>query len=134
MRRIPFLVIMVVCLSMLAYAGLFIFSEYSAMPANNQVTVSWVTKSETGINKFLIMRSSDDKFFSEVGSRLARGSAGSYSFTDENVIFKEQQTFFYKIRAVKSDNSVVEETESLIVNPNISGIFRTWGAIKAMFR
>jgi len=35
---------------------------------------------------------------------------------------------------VADDNTVVEETQSLIVNPNISGIGRTWGAIKAMFR
>lgn len=133
MRRISFLFIMILSFSLLAYAG-YIFSEYSATPANNKVTVSWVTKAESGIARFIILRSSDDKTFNEVGSKLARGNAGNYSYTDENVIFKGPQTFFYKIRAVRNDNSIVEETESLIVNPNISGIFRTWGAIKAMFR
>jgi hypothetical protein len=134
MRRITCLIMVILTFSMVAYAGLFIFSEYSATPANNKVTVSWVTKSETGISKFIILRSSNDRYFNEVGSIMAKGTSGSYSFTDENVIFKGPQTFFYKIRAVKSDNSMVEETESLIVNPNISGILQTWGAIKAMFR
>ena len=118
----------------MAYAGLFVFSEYSATPANNKVTISWITKSESGISRFVILRSTDDKSYSEVGSTLARGTAGNYSYTDTNVLFKDTQTFFYKIRAVRSNNAMVEETESLIVNPNISGIFRTWGAIKAMFR
>jgi hypothetical protein len=121
---------------MLAYAGtaLLIFSECSATPTNNRVTITWVTKSEAGVSRFLIMRSMDDKTFSEIGSVPARGTAGNYSFTDANVVFKETQTFFYKIRAVRRDNSQVEESGSLLVNPNISGIFRTWGAIKAMFR
>ena len=133
MRRIySLLIIFSFCI--MAYAGLFVFSEYSATPANNKVTISWITKSESGVSRFLILRSADDKIFSEVGSTLARGTAGNYSYTDANVLFKDTQTFFYKIRAVKSNNTIVEETESLIVNPNISGIFRTWGAIKAMFR
>ena len=133
MRRISCLAIIILSFSLLAYGG-FIFSEYSATPANNKVTISWVTKSEVDVRKFVIMSSMDDKLFREAGSMMARGSGGNYTFVDENVMFKDTQTFFYKIRAVKSDNSVVEETESLIVNPNISGIFRTWGAIKAMFR
>jgi hypothetical protein len=118
----------------LAYAGYIIFSECSATPANNKVNLTWVTKNESGVSKFLIMRSMDDKVFDEVGFTLAKGAGGNYSFTDANVIFKDTQTFFYKIRAVRSNNSVVEDSESLMVNPNISGIFRTWGAIKAIFR
>ncbi len=134
MRRISFLIAVLLPVYVLAYAGFIVFSECSATPANNRVTISWVTKSESGVSRFLILRSMDDKIFSEVGSTLARGTAGNYSFTDANVIFKDTQTFFYKIRAVKSNNTMVEESESLIVNPNISGIFRTWGAIKAIFR
>jgi hypothetical protein len=135
MRRIPWLIFAVLAFSLLVYAvEPLIFSECSATPENNRVVISWVTKSESGISKFLILRSSDDKTFSEVGSKMAKGSAGSYSFTDENVIFKVPQTFFYKIRAVKRDNTLVEDSESLLVNPNISSIFRTWGAIKAIFR
>ena len=133
MRRISSFLIIVFSFSVLAYAG-FIFSESSATPANNKVTISWVTKTESGIARFMILRSSDDKTFSEVGLKLAKGTAGNYSYTDENVIFKGPQTFFYKIRAVRNDNSLVEETGSLMVNPNISGMLRTWGAIKAMFR
>jgi hypothetical protein len=134
MRRISFFMMVLLPVCLLAFSGYIIFSECSATPANNRVTISWVTKTESGVSKFLILRSMDDKVFSEVGSALARGTAGNYSFTDANVIFKDTQTFFYKIRAVRSNNTVVEDSESLMVNPNISGIFRTWGAIKAIFR
>ena len=117
----------------LAYAGS-IFSEYSAEPSTNKVTVKWETFTETNVSRFIILRSPDDKQFSEIGSLPAKGSGNEYIYIDENVIFKGSQTFFYKIRALDSNNNMIEETESLIVNPNISGTFRTWGAIKAMFR
>ena len=58
----------------------------------------------------------------------------SYTFTDDNVLFKDSQTFFYKLRAERPDDTMIEETQSLIVNPNISGIYRTWGAIKELFK
>jgi len=115
------------------YANI-VFLEYTATPATNKVTLTWVTKSEPKVSRFVIYRSSDDKTFNEIGSISAKGVGVQYKFVDENVIFKGSETFFYKVSAVDSRDSMIEETESLIVNPNISGIFRTWGAIKAMFR
>ena len=115
------------------YANI-VFLEYTATPATNKVTLTWVTKSEPKVSRFLVYRSSDDKTFNEIGSISAKGVGVQYKFVDENVIFKGSETFFYKVSAVDSRDSMIEETESLIVNPNISGIFRTWGAIKAMFR
>lgn len=111
-----------------------IFLEYSATPSTNQVVVNWKTSSETNVENFVVLRSSDDNVFIEIGSVQANGVGTEYKFVDENVIFKGSNTFFYKIKAVKSNGVLIEETQSLMVNPNISGIFRTWGAIKAMFR
>jgi hypothetical protein len=133
MRKTTILIVLIVTFVLAAYAN-FIFLEYTATPATNKVTLSWLTKSEASVSKFVILRSTDDDVFNEIGSVTAKGAGNQYKYIDENVIFKGNQTFFYKLRALNSNNSIVEETESLIVNPNISGIFRTWGAIKAMFR
>lgn len=117
----------------LAFAN-FIFLEYEANPSNNSVLIEWVTKSESGVARFVILRSPDDRNFREIGTVEAEGAGNDYSFTDDNVLYKDSQTFFYKLKAVRSDNSSIEETESLIVHPNISGIYRTWGAIKELFK
>ena len=117
----------------LAFAGT-VFVEYSATPYDNKVTIAWRTGSETGVDQFQIQRSTDDNAFIEIGSVNKQGDGSQYEYIDDNVIFKGSQTFFYKIRAIKSNGTLVEESQSLIVNPNISGIYRTWGAIKAMFR
>jgi uncharacterized GH25 family protein len=127
-----------IILSLLVFVSLafanFIFLEYSANPSNNSVVVDWITKSESGVNRFIVLRSSDDQNFVEIGSVLAEKAGYNYTFTDDNVLFKDSQTFFYKIRALRADDSSVEETQSLIVHPNISGIYRTWGAIKELFK
>ncbi len=134
MRNTILTVLAVIFLFSWVYAN-FIFLEYSATPSTNSVVIEWVTKSETGVNRFAILRSPDDENFREIGSVIAKSVGSNYSYTDDNVVFKESQTFFYKLRALKEDGSIVEETEqSLIVHPNISGIYRTWGAIKAMFQ
>ena len=133
MRRITPTILILSLLVSLLFAST-IFEEYSATPETNKVTIRWRTSSETDVVKFTILRSMDDQSFNEVNTISAKGQGQDYTFIDENVIFKSSQTFFYKIRAVRSDNSTIEETQSLIVNPNISGIYRTWGAIKAMFR
>lgn len=133
MYRTKLLILFIAVLVTAVYANI-VFLEYTATPATNKVTLTWVTKSEPKISRFMIYRSSDDKTFNEIGSVSAKGVGVQYKYVDENVIFKGSETFFYKVSAVDSKDSMIEETESLIVNPNISGIFRTWGAIKAMFR
>jgi hypothetical protein len=119
----------------LAFAN-FIFLEYSATPSTNSVLIEWVTRSESGVARFVILRSPNDQDpnFREIGTVESEGAGNNYSFTDDNVLFKDNQTFFYKLEAVRSNGSLIESTQSLIVHPNISGIYRTWGAIKELFK
>ncbi len=132
-RFIRFITLFIFILFSVALAQT-VFLEYSATPSTNQVVVNWKTSSETDVEDFIVLRSTDDNVFIEIGSVKAKGVGTEYEFIDKNVIFKGSQTFFYKIKAVKSNGTLIETTQSLMVNPNISGIFRTWGAIKAMFR
>jgi len=115
------------------FAGV-VFSEYSATPETDRVTITWTTKSETNIKAFSILRSNDDKTFIELKRINAQGPGTQYTYVDENVVFKDVSPLFYKITAIDRNGRIVEETDGMIVHPNISGIFRTWGAIKAMFR
>jgi hypothetical protein len=134
MRKSALLILSVMMFVVSLYAGS-VFMIYTAEPGTNSVSITWTTNSEDNISKFAIMRSVDDASFSEIGTMTAKGPGSTYTYVDENVIFKTSQTFFYKIEARNSGNGVVDITpQSLIVNPNISGIYRTWGAIKAMFR
>ncbi len=132
MKKIFKLLIIFTLISPL-FAG-FIFTEYSAEPETNRVTISWVTKAENNVSQFVILRSNDDRNFTEIKRVNIQGPGTRYIFVDENVSYKDISPLFYKIRAVDKNNSIKEESDKMIVHPNISGIFRTWGAIKAMFR
>ena len=116
-------------------ADTIVFNEYNAHPDANQVTISWITKDETNIRYFLVMRSNDNEAsFNSIAQVNKQGPGYDYQYVDENVFFKNNGIIYYRIDAVNKNGTVVEATETMIVRPNISGIFRTWGAIKAMFR
>jgi len=132
MRRLIILVF-VLTLSTSLFAS-FIFSEYNATPETNRVILSWVTKTETNISHFAVLRSNDDRTYAELKKINILGPGTRYTFIDENVMFKDNSALFYKIKAIDKNGQSLESTDAMIVHPNISGIFRTWGAIKAMFR
>jgi len=133
MRYSVSIIVILLLLISLAFANI-IFLEYSATPSNNSVLIEWITKSEEGISRFVILRSIDDEVFIEIGSINPEKAGHNYSFTDNNVLFKDSQTFFYKLRAERANSNSGIDTQSLIVHPNISGIYRTWGAIKELFK
>jgi len=133
MKKILLLIFSAMLIAGFVFAVDIVFKEYSAYPGSNRVTLTFETKSESGVSVFLIMRSMDDRTFIKVGTLKPHGTNKKYEFEDKSV-YKTTQTFFYKIRAQREDDSIVEETQSLIVNPNISGNYKaTWGAIKDMF-
>ena len=110
-----------------------IFTECTAVPQTDRVIITWTTKSEVDIKYFSVLRSNDDVNFIELRKVNPTGPGSTYEFIDENVMFKDASVLFYKVRAVNKSNLAKDESR-MIVHPNISNIFRTWGAIKAMFR
>lgn len=131
MRRIVSTAIILSFVSLVLGAS--VFSEVSAVPSTNRVTLNWVTKSESGVTNFIILRSNDDAIYISLAKKKAEGPGTRYKYVDQNVMFRDFSPLFYKVRAVNSNGQTIEES-SMIVHPNISGIFKTWGAIKALFR
>ncbi len=110
-----------------------IFVECKASPSNNRVKITWTTSSEEGIAYFVILRSNNDANYVELTRIAPKGAGSQYEYIDRNVMFKDISIFFYKVRAIDQNGKILEEM-SLLVHPSISDIYRTWGAIKAMFR
>jgi len=110
------------------------FSEYNAQPGANKVYISWSTQNEEAVKFFSIQRSNDDQTYTELDQVNPQGTGYHYEYEDQNVLFKGSGVLFYKITAMSADGIVLGQTSVMMVHPNISGIFRTWGAIKAVFR
>ncbi|NCQ17537.1 MAG: hypothetical protein COW85_12825 [Ignavibacteria bacterium CG22_combo_CG10-13_8_21_14_all_37_15] len=124
---------------------LFTFLSISSLPggafldfinAKNEgenVRVEWKTSDERNVKEFLVERKTYQGEFSVLESIKPLGSNSYYSFLDQNAYKITDVIFIYRIKIVDYDNSV-SYTKEVSVSHNISGVKRTWGSIKAMFR
>jgi hypothetical protein len=122
---------------MLLAAPLFagsIFSEYSAEPHQDRVEIKWTTKSEIDAHHFVILRSNNNQNYINLKTLSCNGPGSTYEYIDKDIAFKSTAPKYYRIKVYSGDGRLIEESDTMIVHPNISGIFRTWGAIKAIFR
>jgi len=83
------------------------------------------------VDKFVIERSIDNRSFSDIGEVAAKGPGFQYLFVDDQ-LGKIKSLFYYRLRIVNKDGSS-QHSESLPVMV-VTGINRTWGSIKALFR
>lgn len=109
-----------------------VIRDFTAAAAGHQVMVRWTSGSESGLQEYQVQRSADGTHFTVVGTVNPLGSGHTYSYTDED-LFKNPQTWYYRIAAVKP-GTATEYTQSREVSMISSGIRRTWGSIKMMFR
>ncbi len=131
---LKYIFIIFIFISFVSAGGDVSFSEYSAQPGANKVYVSWATQNENDVKYFSVQRSNDDRKYTELARVNPQGAGYHYEYEDQNVLFKGNGALFYKITAFSVDGVVLGQTSVMLVHPNISGIFRTWGAIKAVFR
>lgn len=133
MTRRFFFLIAVLTLSVPLFADGYIFTASGAKSETDRVILSWATASEEKVATFIILRGRDKDACTEIHRLNALGPGTQYSYVDREVMFRSVHVMYYKIRAVDANGNIMEEAD-LSVIPNVSGMFRTWGTIKAMFR
>jgi hypothetical protein len=107
---------------------------FSAKTDGNNVKVEWTSGDESNAAHYSIQRKTPQTSYIEITSVSAKGSNSYYSYEDQSLYKVNDVVFTYRIVTVNKDNSTVVYQHEVSVSPNISGIKRTWGSIKAMFR
>lgn len=105
----------------------------NAKNEGDNVRVEWKTSNEKDVKEFLVERKTYQGEFNVLESVKPLGPNSYYSFLDQNAYKVSDVIFIYRIKIVDNDNSV-SYTKEVSVSHNISGVRRTWGSIKAMFR
>lgn len=105
----------------------------NAKNEGENVRVEWKTSDEKNVKEFLVERKTYQGEFNVLESVKPLGPNSYYSFLDQNAYKVSDVIFIYRIKIVDNDNSV-SYTKEVSVSHNISGVRRTWGSIKAMFR
>jgi hypothetical protein len=131
MKKLSFTLFLLILIST-AFAGAFI-DFISARSEGDNVKIEWKTGEEKEIQEFVIERRSVNGYFSQISTIQPKGSNSYYYYRDENAYKSSDFVFVYRLKIVDSDNSFSYSKE-ITVSHSVSGVKRTWGSIKAMFR
>jgi hypothetical protein len=114
------------------YAGAYI-DYFHGRSESEDVRLEWQTGEESNLQKFVIERKTPQSSFTEIATINPKGSNSYYSFIDQNAYKSNDIIFVYRLKIV-DNNSQVTYSHETTVSHSISGVKRTWGSIKAMFR
>ncbi|MDP4116534.1 MAG: hypothetical protein Q8903_10380 [Bacteroidota bacterium] len=118
--------------SAVSFAGAYL-DFFHARSENDNVRIEWKTGEENNVKLFVIERRTPQGGFVEVTSISPKGNYSYYSYLDETAYKAQDVLFIYKLKIVDTNNQNTYSSE-ISVSHNISGVKRTWGSIKAMFR
>ncbi|MCK9409396.1 MAG: hypothetical protein M0R68_09720 [Bacteroidetes bacterium] len=100
----------------------------------SNVTIQWGTTDESNIKEFVIERRNGTVGeFSTVTVIGKKGSNSFYKYVDFSAFKTTGSIYQYRIKSVTISGSA-EYSNILTISHNVSGVKRTWGSLKAMFR
>lgn len=117
----------------LVFAGVEITTSLTAKPVDGNIVLQWGTSSETNLKHYVIERSTYKGSYSDIATVLPEGDM-SYKYVDETAYKSSSSTLYiYRLRIVDNDGKISYSGTASVTN-NVSGIKKTWGSIKALFR
>ncbi len=133
--RIPAIAISLVLLTWgISRAEVIKPSSLQASSDGVNITVRWITEDESNVSRFDIERSTDnDGAYTTIATLDPKGPS-LYEYVDRSVFRKTATIYHYRIKISFTNGAAPAYTIDLPVNHTVSGVRRTWGSIKAMFR
>lgn len=111
--------------------------DLSAIPGTDMIQITWKVVSGDGISSFVVQKSTDGVNWSDIGVVSYAGDNEVYQFTDTDVLMKNvndaNSSFYYRLK-IQLTNNTTDYSDPIAASPRYSGIYRTWGSLKAMFR
>jgi hypothetical protein len=124
--------ILITFLASAAFGSAFI-DFFHARSESSDVKLEWKTSEEINLKNFVIQRRTPQTSYIDLAVVPPKGSNSFYSYIDESAYKGSDLIFVYRLKIVDNNNQVSFSSE-VSVSPNVSGVKRTWGSIKAMFR
>lgn len=118
--------------TLMAYAYLSVFQGRSD---GNNITIEWRTTQEVNVKNFVLERRAvNSTSYTALKTFNPQGDNSYYTYTDENAYKTDGRVYIYRLAIVDQDGSVNHSNDISISHEALSGVKRTWGSIKAMFR
>lgn len=132
MKKHLFQILVVLSILGTSLAGAFL-EYFHAKTEGENIKLEWKTADESNLKNFVIERKTQQSSYIDVTTIAAKGSNSFYLYIDESIFKSSSYVFTYRLRIVDQDQKISYSSE-VSVSPSISGVKRTWGSIKAMFR
>jgi hypothetical protein len=132
MKYLSIKILLILTIVSVAFAGAYL-DYFQVKSEGDNVQVEWKTGDETNVNHFSIQRKTPQTSYVEIATVPAKGNNSFYSFIDQSIYKTQDVIFIYQLKIV-DNNAQTSFSSEVSVSPNISGVKRTWGSIKAMFR
>jgi hypothetical protein len=119
------------------FAGAFIPQNgLTAKSENGSVVIEWKTLTEDNLDYFAVERKTANMtdFQRIAGVQIWPNSNHYYRYEDKSAYKTTDNAYTYRIAIVDKDGSVSHSSEIFVIHNNVSGVKRTWGSIKALFR
>ena len=115
-----------------AFAGA-LLDYFHVRNDGDDAIIEWKTSQEINVQNFVIQRRGPQTQYSDVATITPHPDNPFYSYTDKAIYKTNDYIFIYRLKIV-DNNQQTSYSEEASVSLSISGVKRTWGSIKAMFR
>ena len=108
-----------------------------ATPNGEDIKLEWSTGVEENLINFIIERKTKGSSWIEIGTIQPKGDNSNYSYIDKSAYKANDLIFYYRLKMHVNEPppyDYITSNEYGPVYPQLSGVKRTWGSIKAMFR
>jgi hypothetical protein len=106
---------------------------FTAQSQNDNIIVRWKTSDETGVQKFILERSTNQSSeFLKLAEINPKGNNSIYEYVDASAFKQTDNIYFYRLQIITVNGSFYVGPISVL--HRVSSVKRTWGSIKAMFR
>ncbi|MGD8306785.1 MAG: hypothetical protein PVF17_09040, partial [Ignavibacteria bacterium] len=110
------------------------FLDYFHVRSDGEdVRLEWKTSEEVNLQNFIIQRKNINSPYTEITTIVPKGDNSIYTYLDESAYKPNDLVFIYRLKIMENDGTESYSSE-VTVSHNVSGVKRTWGSIKAMFR
>ena len=132
MKKVILNLFLILFLVVAVYAGAFLDYFHGHSEGEN-VRLEWKTSEEVNLQNFIIERKTPQSSFVDITTIEPKGSNSYYTYLDQSAYKTDNMLFVYRLKIIDT-NGQASYSNEVSVSHSVSGVKRTWGSIKAMFR
>ncbi len=129
--KISYILVLLI-LATAVLAGTFL-EYFQGRSEGEDIRLEWKTREEVNLQHFKVERKTPQSAFVDITTIEPKGSNSYYTYLDQSAYKTDNMLFIYRLKIVDTNGQVAYSNE-VSVSHSVSGVKRTWGSIKAMFR